>query len=173
MLVVDGHHNEVEIENDKRYHIQIAGSKCNYEFKGILDRIVKPGEKLKESEVRKYYGQNYRKAGTIEMLESSNAYRMIFKRGFLDYLIIPVNRYKYMYCVRSNVFVSEIKTLKNYEVVRNMSVDELAHFLNHTDCGICAYRGTSQCFSLNGMGTTTCTKGIKEWLNQDQKLEAD
>ncbi|MBX4259788.1 hypothetical protein KTC96_25000 (plasmid) [Clostridium estertheticum] len=59
--------------------------------------------------------------------------------------------------------------VKNYEAIKKMSLEELAKFLNHTDCGICAYHFTDKCFSMNGMRTNTCTKGIKEWLNLEYK----
>lgn len=51
--------------------------------------------------------------------------------------------------------------MTNYEKIKGMSIEEMAVFLNVSDCYRCAFY-TEEC----GHCTTDCEEGIKKWLRQ-------
>ena len=53
--------------------------------------------------------------------------------------------------------------MKNYEKIKNMSINELAFLLARGRCDKCA---NSNCYENQG----TCLNGIKQWLNSEASV---
>ena len=51
--------------------------------------------------------------------------------------------------------------MNNYERIKNMSIDEMAEFLNNKDCDSCGYKGDDCSYD--------CFIGIKSWLESEEE----
>ena len=56
--------------------------------------------------------------------------------------------------------------MKNIDKLRQMDVEELIIFINSNKCDRCIYNETNCMHDL-------CSKGMKEWLNQECELTVD
>lgn len=66
--------------------------------------------------------------------------------------------------------------MTNYERIKNMSVEEMAEFINHETDGICGcchpdirFRYEVEHNGRNCYQDNVCIKGIKKWLEEESK----
>ena len=63
----------------------------------------------------------------------------------------------------------------NFEKIKQMSIDEMAEFIKLTTCTTTCSKYT-QCFKylttvqINKQNDDLCTKGIKQWLQQESEV---
>jgi hypothetical protein len=57
--------------------------------------------------------------------------------------------------------------MTNFDVIKQMTVEELGKFLNHIDCANCAYYNDSDESTEVCNGHNQCKEGITAWLGQE------
>lgn len=58
--------------------------------------------------------------------------------------------------------------MTNFDVIKQMTVEELGRFLNHIDCANCAYYNDDNAAThVCTRDTTHCAGGITKWLERE------
>ena len=57
--------------------------------------------------------------------------------------------------------------MTNFDVIKQMTVEELGEFLNHVDCANCAYHESDGESTGSCNGHKHCKDGITKWLERE------